>query len=270
MDDYSATLVDHALNPRNRGPLDIANAWGQAGSVRTGDALRVMLRVEGGTIVAARFETSATGPEVAAGSALTDWLIGKTVAQAATVTAEAVERLVDGLPPTERRAARVAAEALPAALRDLGRSGSDPHADQPARPPVRQPLGVAPLRPATPKAARALTPAEETAAAEAVLAQMRPTFRADGGDVALIGIDGTKVHIRLSGNCAGCQLAALTLGGVQRRLAEALGRTVRVVPALDTGPAPARPSARAAAAPRAGQSQREQGQREQGQRGQGR
>ncbi|MBB4211537.1 modular FeS cluster scaffolding protein NifU [Rhodothalassium salexigens DSM 2132] len=247
MDDYSATLVDHALNPRNRGPLDIANAWGQAGSVRTGDALRVMLRVEAGLVVAARFETSATGPEVAAGSALTDWVSGKTLAEAGAVTAETVERLLGGLPAGERGAARVAAEALAAALRDPGRPRApDPHADQPAGPPFRQALGIAPLRPATPraKAARALTPAEETAAAEAVLAQMRPSFRADGGDVALIDIDGTKVHIRLSGNCAGCQLAALTLGGVQRRLAEALGRTVRVVPALDTGPVGARAAAR--------------------------
>jgi Fe-S cluster biogenesis protein NfuA len=46
---------------------------------------------------------------------------------------------------------------------------------------------------------------------EAVLARMRPLLQADGGDVCLIDVTGTKARVRLLGKCAGCPSAALTL-----------------------------------------------------------
>lgn len=229
--DYSPTLTDHALNPRNRGPLPQANALGEAGSVRTGDALRLMLRIEGGAIAAARFETTGGGPEIAAASALTELLHGRTLAEARAVTAARIEAALGGLPHHERTAARVAAEALAAALRDHAQPPAF-RAAQGARAPA--PLAIAPLRPSAPRAGRDAAadeiPADETRAAEAVLEQLRPRFRADGGDVQLVDIVGPRVRVRLSGACSGCQLAGLTLGGLQQRLAEALGRAVLVVP----------------------------------------
>ncbi|SIO30848.1 Modular FeS cluster scaffolding protein NifU [Rhodovulum sp. ES.010] len=224
--DYSPTLTDHFLNPRNRGPLEDANALGEAGAVRTGDALRLMLRIEGATIRAARFETTGGGPEIAAASALTELLDGKSLAEARGITAGYIETVLGGLPAAERSAARVAAEALAAALRD--------HAQPPAFRAARgaraaRPPAIAPLKPAAPSAAAA-APADEIRAVEDVLAGMRPRFRADGGDVSLVDIAGPRVRVRLSGTCSGCQLAGLTLGGLQQRLAEALGRAVLVVP----------------------------------------
>ena len=46
---------------------------------------------------------------------------------------------------------------------------------------------------------------------EAVLARVRPLLQADGGDISLVEVIGTKVRVRLSGKCAGCPSAALTL-----------------------------------------------------------
>jgi Fe-S cluster biogenesis protein NfuA len=46
---------------------------------------------------------------------------------------------------------------------------------------------------------------------DAVLARMRPLLQADGGDVCLIDVTGTKARVRLVGRCAGCPSAALTL-----------------------------------------------------------
>ncbi|MGC9420795.1 MAG: iron-sulfur cluster assembly scaffold protein [Rhodovulum sp.] len=225
--DYSPTLTDHFLNPRNRGALDDANALGEAGALRTGDAMRLMLRIEGGAIAAARFETTGGGPEVAAGSALTELLTGKPLAEARAITADYIETVLGGLPDEDRSAAHVAAEALAAALRDYAQPPAF-RAAKTARP--SQPLAIAPLNPTAPKPG-ATAPADETAAARQVIEEMRPTFRADGGDVELVDITGPRVRVALKGNCSGCQLAGLTLGGLQKRLAEALGRAVLVVPA---------------------------------------
>lgn len=65
---------------------------------------------------------------------------------------------------------------------------------------------------------------------EAVLESMRPQLRADHGDVELIDVDGKTAYISMTGACAGCQMAPITLGGIQQRLLEELGEFVRVVP----------------------------------------
>jgi NifU-like protein len=65
---------------------------------------------------------------------------------------------------------------------------------------------------------------------EQAIEDMRPHLQRDGGDCELVKVEGNTVHIRLSGNCVGCQLASVTLSGVQARLAEKLGRPLRVVP----------------------------------------
>lgn len=65
----------------------------------------------------------------------------------------------------------------------------------------------------------------------AVLEQVRPGIRRDGGDIALVDIAGDRIFLRLSGACTTCSLAGQTLGGVRRELVKALGWPVRVVPA---------------------------------------
>jgi len=229
--DYSPTLTDHFLNPRNRGALDEATALGEAGAVRTGDALRLTLKIGAdGVIAAAGFETTGGGPEIATASALTELVIGKSVAEARSITADYIETVLGGLPAEDRSAVEVAEAALKAALADY----AQPPAFRAARGPRgTQPLSIAPLQPTAPAApaGKALSAEEESAAVLAVLDEMRPRFRADGGDVDFVDIVGPRVRVILKGNCSGCQLAGLTLGGLQKRLAEVLGRTVLVVPA---------------------------------------
>ena len=65
---------------------------------------------------------------------------------------------------------------------------------------------------------------------EEVLEEMRPTLKADGGDVELIDIDGNTVYVKMTGACSNCQMAAVTLGGIQQKLMEALGEFIKVVP----------------------------------------
>ncbi|TKD25190.1 NifU family protein [Rhodobacter capsulatus] len=89
---------------------------------------------------------------------------------------------------------------------------------------------------AAPKApARPLfSPEEEAEVVAELIAEMRPMFQRDGGDIELVGIAGAAVRVRLSGSCAGCMMSARTLSTVQTHLIETLGRPVRVVPEIRT------------------------------------
>ena len=46
---------------------------------------------------------------------------------------------------------------------------------------------------------------------EAVLERVRPFMQADGGDIELIDVDGNSADVRLTGMCAGCPSAHMTL-----------------------------------------------------------
>jgi len=48
---------------------------------------------------------------------------------------------------------------------------------------------------------------------------IRPSLQNDGGDIEFVRMDGYKVYVALTGACAGCAMAAMTLkGGVERML----------------------------------------------------
>ena len=46
---------------------------------------------------------------------------------------------------------------------------------------------------------------------EAVLARVRPFMQADGGDIELIEVNGNSAGVKLTGMCAGCPSAHMTL-----------------------------------------------------------
>ncbi len=65
---------------------------------------------------------------------------------------------------------------------------------------------------------------------EAVIEQIRPNLQADRGDCELLDVDGKNIYVKLVGACSGCQMAAMTVGGIQQKLIEALGEFVKVIP----------------------------------------
>jgi NifU-like protein len=66
---------------------------------------------------------------------------------------------------------------------------------------------------------------------EELLDEIRPNLQRDHGDVELVEVDGKYVYVKMIGACAGCQMAATTLGGIQQHLAEGLGEFIQVLPA---------------------------------------
>jgi len=79
---------------------------------------------------------------------------------------------------------------------------------------------------------------------ETVIEQIRPNLQADRGDCELLDVDGKNIYVKLVGACSGCQMAAMTVGGIQQKLIEALGEFVKVIP-VDKAQAAARQQATA-------------------------
>ncbi|THG77211.1 Fe-S cluster assembly protein NifU [Pseudomonas sp. A-1] len=94
--------------------------------------------------------------------------------------------------------------------------------------PAPAPAQAAPAEaaPAAPK----MTNLQRIRRIETVLESIRPTLQRDHGDVELLEVDGRNVYVKLTGACTGCQMASMTLSGIQQRLIEELGEFVKVIP----------------------------------------
>jgi len=65
---------------------------------------------------------------------------------------------------------------------------------------------------------------------EQALAKIRPALQADGGDVELVDVDGGVVKVKLTGACASCPVATVTLKqGIERLLKEQITEVKEVI-----------------------------------------
>lgn len=93
---------------------------------------------------------------------------------------------------------------------------------------------AAPTKPAvTPEIKLPLTNLQRIKKIEQVLDSLRPSLMADGGDVELVEVIGNTAYVNMTGACNGCQMAAMTIAGIQQRLMEVLGEFIKVVPASE-------------------------------------
>lgn len=116
---HSARLLDHFQNPRNPGELAPPAVVVDVTNPACGDMLRLSTRVENGRIAEARFLTRGCTASIAASSVLTEWLTGKTPAEAAALTAGIIEEAVGGLEPASKHAAVLCVDAVRQILRKL-------------------------------------------------------------------------------------------------------------------------------------------------------
>ena len=113
---FSATLLRHFNDPQNAGELADADRIGRGGSPDHGPQMAVFLRLDGDTIVAARYETAGCGVTIAAGSAMTQLVIGRTLPECLALTPDTVVEALDGLPAHKMHCAELAIDALHQAL----------------------------------------------------------------------------------------------------------------------------------------------------------
>ncbi|MDY6834492.1 MAG: NifU family protein [Chloroflexota bacterium] len=65
---------------------------------------------------------------------------------------------------------------------------------------------------------------------EEVLEEIKPSLRADGGDVELVDVKDGVVTLKLTGACAGCPMSTMTLrNGIERVLREKIADIKEVV-----------------------------------------
>jgi NifU-like protein len=91
---------------------------------------------------------------------------------------------------------------------------------------------TSPLTPASPlpPPSAGMTNLKKMRLIEEAIEELRPYLKKDGGDCELIDVDGNNVMVSLTGACTGCQMASVTVSGIQERLIAKLGVPIRVIP----------------------------------------
>ena len=119
---YSDKVIEHYENPRNVGTLDKADpnvGTGLVGAPACGDVMRLQLKIsDEGIIEDAKFKTFGCGSAIASSSLVTEWVKGKTVDQALTISNKDVAREL-ALPPVKIHCSVLAEDAIKAAIDDF-------------------------------------------------------------------------------------------------------------------------------------------------------
>ena len=108
---YSARLLEHFRNPRNVGQLDPPAVTVDVTNPACGDRLRLSARFEDGRVTEVRYQTRGCTASIAAGSALTEWMAGKSREELKILTPGVIEDLVGGLEPASKHAAVLCVDA---------------------------------------------------------------------------------------------------------------------------------------------------------------
>ena len=119
---YSDKVIDHYNNPRNVGALpkeDPNVGTGLVGAPECGDVMKLQIKVneESGVIEDAKFKTFGCGSAIASSSLATEWVKGKTLAEALAIkNTDIVKEL--SLPPVKIHCSVLAEDAIKAAIKD--------------------------------------------------------------------------------------------------------------------------------------------------------
>lgn len=109
---HSEIFLDHFRNPRQVGELEPPAITIQVENPACGDILRLSALWQNGKISESRYKVRGCSASIAAGSALMEWLAGKTLTEVRNVTPTAIEEAVGGLIPESRHAAVLCVDAV--------------------------------------------------------------------------------------------------------------------------------------------------------------
>ena len=113
---FSETLMDNFQSPRNVGEIPDADAEAEAENPVCGDRLHVWLRVDGDSVTEVRWRAEGCAPAIAATSAMSELVRGRTVTSARALDRQDIEEALGGLPARKAHAAALALAGLRQAL----------------------------------------------------------------------------------------------------------------------------------------------------------
>ena len=119
-------------------------------------------------------------------------------------------------------------EILAKVMAERGETFDAEAAQKPRIKPLTEPTPETP--PVAAPSAGGMTNLQRIKKIEEVIEKVRPVLQADRGDIELIDVQGNQVLVHLVGACSGCQMAGMTLGGIQQELMETLGEFLQVIP----------------------------------------
>jgi nitrogen fixation NifU-like protein len=114
---YSEAFLDHFRNPRNVGQLPSPAVTVEISNPACGDILRLSALFEDGRITEVRYKVRGCTASIASGSALTEWMLGKSRVELAALTAAQIESAVGGLIPESKHAAVLCLDGVKALLK---------------------------------------------------------------------------------------------------------------------------------------------------------
>jgi len=119
---HSETLLEHFRNPRNVGQLEPPAIVVDVSNPACGDMLRLSARFADGRVAEARYQVRGCTASIAAGSALTEWMMGKSRAELIKLAPDVIELAVGGLDPASKHAAALCVDGAKAIARGLNLS----------------------------------------------------------------------------------------------------------------------------------------------------
>lgn len=109
---YPERLLEHFQNPRNVGELPPPAVTIEVSNPACGDILRLSARFDDGRAVEVRYKVRGCTASIAAGSALTEWMTGKSTDELRAFRPAVVDEAVGGLPPESKHAAVLCADGV--------------------------------------------------------------------------------------------------------------------------------------------------------------
>jgi nitrogen fixation protein NifU and related proteins len=109
---YPARLLDHFQNPRNVGELPPPAVTVEVSNPACGDILRLSVRFAGGRAAEVGYKVRGCTASIAAGSALTEWILGKSHPELIHFRPVMIDEALGGLPAESKHAAVLCADAI--------------------------------------------------------------------------------------------------------------------------------------------------------------
>jgi NifU-like protein involved in Fe-S cluster formation len=118
MSRFSDTLMEHFQTPANRGAMESPDVIGRGSLDGYPPFVTLYLRVNGDRIVDTAFEAEGCGVTIACGSALTELVRGRNLAECGQITSHELAQALDGIPSGKEYCADVAIRALRDTVRE--------------------------------------------------------------------------------------------------------------------------------------------------------